>query len=82
MLWDETNAQKDGTIARNVHFGNSEDSSALKELVWMDYAVNCRSYEMTYQGFRTVISQLNSISTQISNLQSRLEHTQWDNCSK
>ena len=40
----------------------------------MDYAVNCRSYEMTYQGFRTVISQLNSISTQISNLQSRLEH--------
>ena len=22
MLWDETNAQKDGTIVRNVHFGN------------------------------------------------------------
>lgn len=26
MLWDETNAQKDGTIARNVHFGQPIDT--------------------------------------------------------
>ncbi len=26
MLWDETNAQKDGTIERNVHFGNQIDT--------------------------------------------------------
>lgn len=26
MLWDETNAQKDGTIVRNVHFGDSLDT--------------------------------------------------------
>lgn len=26
MLWDETNAQKDGTIARNVHFGTTKET--------------------------------------------------------
>ena len=26
MLWDETNAQKDGTIKRDVHFGTLQDS--------------------------------------------------------
>ena len=26
MLWDETNAQKDGTIVRNVHFGQAIDT--------------------------------------------------------
>ena len=26
MLWDETNAQKDGTIARNVHFGTPKET--------------------------------------------------------
>lgn len=26
MLWDETNAQKDGTIVRDVHFGNPVDT--------------------------------------------------------
>lgn len=26
MLWDETNAQKDGTIERNVHFGDRTDT--------------------------------------------------------
>ena len=75
-----SNREEDEIIKEKLMMANGKldqmisDSSALKELVWMDYAVNCRSYEMTYQGFRTVISQLNSISTQISNLQSRLEH--------
>lgn len=54
------------------------DNQALSRIAWMNYAVNCRTYEMTYQGFRAVIQRLDSISAQLSDFQIRLDNKEFN----
>ena len=54
------------------------DNQALSRIGWMNYAVNCRTYEMTYQGFRAVIQRVDSISAQLSDLQIRLDKKEFN----
>lgn len=51
----------------------------LKDIAWMNYAVNCRIYEMTYQGFQYLIEQMNDISTQLSRVETRLDNREFNN---
>ncbi len=54
------------------------DNQALSRIAWVNYAVNCRTYEMTYQGFRAVIQRMDSISAQLSDLQIRLDKKEFN----
>jgi hypothetical protein len=54
--------------------GNQE----LKKIAWMNYAVNCRTYEMTYQGFQAVIQRLDDLSAQFSDFQIRLNNKEFN----
>lgn len=54
--------------------GNQE----LKKIAWMNYAVNCRTYEMTYQGFQAVIQRLDGLSAQFSDFQIRLNNKEFN----
>lgn len=65
----DTNSKLDQVIS---------DNQALSRIAWMNYAVNCRTYEMTYQGFRAVIQRLDSISAQLSDLQIRLDNKEFN----
>lgn len=56
-----------------------QDVNALKDIAWMNYAVNCSTYEMTYQGFQHLIVQLNDISTQLSRVERRLDNKEFIN---
>lgn len=64
-----TNSKLDQVIA---------DNQALSKIAWMNYAVNCRIYEMTYQGFQAVIQRLDSISAQFANFQIRLDNKEFN----
>lgn len=64
-----TNSKLDQVIA---------DNQALSKIAWMNYAVNCRTYEMTYQGFQAVIQRLDSISAQFANFQIRLDNKEFN----
>lgn len=64
-----TNSKLDQVIA---------DNQALSKIAWMNYAVNCRTYEMTYQGFQAVIQRLDSISAQFSDFQIRLDNKEFN----
>lgn len=54
------------------------DNQALSKIAWMNYAVNCRTYEMTYKGFQAVIQRLDSISAQFSDFQVRLDNKEFN----
>lgn len=54
------------------------DNQALSKIAWMNYAVNCRTYEMTYKGFQAVIQRLDSISVQFSDFQVRLDNKEFN----
>lgn len=58
------------------------NDQALTQIAWMNYAVNCRTYELTYQGFQAVIERLDTISTQLNRLQERLERREFNNMTK
>ena len=64
-----TNSKLDQMIA---------DSQALGKTAWMNYAVNCRTYEMTYQGFQTVIHRLDEISAKFSSFLMRPENKEFN----
>lgn len=64
-----TNSKLDQVIA---------DNQALSKIAWMNYAVNCRTYEMTYQGFQAVIQRLDSIFAQFANFQIRLDNKEFN----
>ncbi len=55
-----------------------QDVNALKDIAWMNYAVNCRTYEMTYQGFQRLIGQLDDISAQLSRVERRLNNKEFN----
>lgn len=55
-----------------------QDVNALKDIAWMNYAVNCRTYEMTYQGFQQLIGQLEDISAQLSRVERRLDNKEFN----
>ena len=50
-----------------------QNIEALMDIEWMNYAVNCRSYEMTYQGFQILIGQLDDISTQLDKVERKID---------
>lgn len=54
------------------------DVDVLKEIAWMNYAINCRTYEMTYQGFQQLIGQLDDISAQLSSVERRLDNQEFN----
>lgn len=54
------------------------DNQELKKIAWMNYAVNCRTYEMTYQGFQAVIQQLDSLSAQFLDFQIRMNNKEFN----
>lgn len=54
-----------------------QDVNALKEIAWMNYAVNCRTYEMTYQGFQRLIGQLDSISAQLTRVERKIDNKEF-----
>ena len=54
------------------------DNQALSKIAWMNYAVNCRTYEMMYQGFQAVINRLDSISAWFSDFQIRLNNKEFN----
>lgn len=54
-----------------------QDVNALKDIAWLNYAVNCRTYEMTYQGFQYFIEQLNDISAQLSRVERKLDNKEF-----
>ena len=56
------------------------DMNALKDIAWINYAVNCRTYEMTYQGFQRLIGQLDDISAQLSQVDRRLDNKEFNEC--
>lgn len=58
------------------------NDQALTQIAWMNYAVNCRTYELTYQGFQTVIERLDTISAQLNRLQERLDRREFNNTTK
>lgn len=58
------------------------NDQALTQIAWMNYAVNCRTYELTYRGFQTVIEHLDTISTQLNRLQERLDRREFNNTTK
>ena len=64
-----TNSMLDQVIANN---------QALSKIAWMNYAVNCRTYEMTYKGFQAVIQRLDSILAQFSDFQVRLDNKEFN----
>lgn len=64
-----TNSMLDQVIA---------DNQALSKIAWMNYAVNCRTYEMTYRSFQAVIQRLDSISAQFSDFQVRLDNKEFN----
>lgn len=51
---------------------------ALKGIAWMDYAVNCRIYELTYQGFEDLILELGNISAQLSRIEKKLDNKEFN----
>lgn len=55
------------------------NDQALTQIAWMNYAVNCRTYELTYRGFQTVIERLDTISTQLNRLQVRFDRREVNN---
>lgn len=55
-----------------------QDVNALKGIAWMNYAVNCRIYEMTYQGFQRLVGQLDDISAQLSRVERRLNNKEFN----
>ena len=55
-----------------------QDVNAFKDIAWMNYAVNCRTYEMTYQGFQRLIGQLDNISAQLSRVERRLDNKEFN----
>lgn len=54
------------------------DNQALSKIAWMNYAVTCQTYEMTYQGFQAVIQRLDSISAQFSDFRVRLDNKEFN----
>lgn len=65
----DTNKKLDQAIASN---------QSVSEIAWMNYAVNCRTYEMTYQGFQSLIKKLDCISVQFSDLQIHLANKEYN----
>lgn len=51
-----------------------QDVNALKEIAWMNYAVNCRTYAMTYQGFQLLIGRLEDISAQMTRIEWKIDN--------
>lgn len=78
------NRTKDEQINNQIGIVNEKfdqvisDNQALSKIAWMNYAVNCRIYEMTYQGFQAMIERLDTISGQFSNLQIRLNNKEFN----
>lgn len=54
------------------------NNQALTKIAWMNYAVNCRTYEMTSQGFQAVIERLDTISAQFTSLRTRLDNREFN----
>ena len=52
--------------------------NALKDIAWMDYAVNCRIYGLTYQGFEQIIGKLDDISAQLSRIERKHDNKEFN----
>ena len=55
-----------------------QDVNALKEIAWMNYAVNCRSYEMTFQGFEQLIGKLEDFSAQMTRIERKIDNKEFN----
>ena len=55
-----------------------QDVNALKDIAWINYAVNYRTYEMTYQGFQLLIGQLDDISVQLTRVEKKIDNKEFN----
>lgn len=55
-----------------------QEVNALKDIEWLNYEVNCRVYEMTYQGFQYLIEQLNDFSGRLSREDRKLDNKEFN----
>lgn len=55
-----------------------QDVNALKEIAWMNYAVNCRTYEMTFQGFERLIGQMEDFSAHMTRIERKIDNKEFN----
>ena len=56
-----------------------EELVALNSVSWLNNSIQCQTYEMFYEGFQIIISQLNHISSHLARLEKKLDsHDNYD----